>query len=569
KGQLDFWIKIWSVKILMNFRDLKVNTDKQILWVSGESVNDPSLLIDVDAITEDINTIADALTPKDTIVVDFTISDSIAPTIDCSADTVCTVTVFGDNGEDKKIEISKDSTGNIANAPIVIADNEGNSVVIDEHGNVTTQKKENEVEKGAGTSDSNAFEGNYIVYVGDSTITKNKTFINTKKENKLSLKYEPTKEDTSTTVSTKIIYKPEWSDKNLFYPKTENQWKQIDVNKKVSFPLDSLSKGQYAVLIKDRNNNIDTFLFKIENKFLDFACTVCGKDLSLTLTKLRQIFPNNTDLTQEHVNLFNEALEKGEFNTCSRHAHFFSQVKHESGNFKKFKEDLSYRLQVVLNTWPASTNSKMFFNQNFWDNKDYLQYFWLNVYELVDASKNEKGQYDAKTIKTFKWGSSSAIAKDTIRFPISYNTKNDGAYKKNSYTETEKNQKNEKLFSQIYQNINGNGNEASKDGYKFVGRGAIQLTGRSNYKNVCNKCNSTFGTSFYWETNPDEVATNNKAKIFSAVAFFLLRFNNNLQLLDTDNVEFITKKVNGGTNGLDERQQYYDEYRSSLYNCNP
>jgi hypothetical protein len=126
----------------MNFRDLKVNTDKQILWVSGESVNDPSLLVDVDAITEDIEAIADALTPKDTIALNLTISDSIAPTIDCSADTVCTVTVTGDNGETEKVEIPKDSTGNIADAPIVITDNEGNSVVIDENGNVTIQKKE-------------------------------------------------------------------------------------------------------------------------------------------------------------------------------------------------------------------------------------------------------------------------------------------------------------------------------------------------------------------------------------------------------------------------------------------
>jgi putative chitinase len=134
--------------------------------------------------------------------------------------------------------------------------------------------------------------------------------------------------------------------------------------------------------------------------------------------------------------------------------------------------------------------------------------------------------------------------------------------------EEEKTQRNEKLFSQIYQNKNGNGGATTKDGYKFIGRGAIQLTGRGNYRDVGNKCNKVFGTSFNWENNPEEVAENNNAIIFSAVAFFLFQFGDNIQLLDSDDVMSITKKVNGGTNGLNERQQYYNEYKSFLYNCN-
>jgi hypothetical protein len=141
KGQFHFWVKIWGVKFLCDFWDLRVNTDKQILEYDFLSVNDPSLLIDVDAITEDIEAITNALKPNDTVSVNFTVSDTSAFNIDCSADSVCTVTVTGDNGETETITLPKDSIGNVTSVPIIVTDDDGNVYEIkDDNGKLVTER---------------------------------------------------------------------------------------------------------------------------------------------------------------------------------------------------------------------------------------------------------------------------------------------------------------------------------------------------------------------------------------------------------------------------------------------
>ena len=104
----------------------------------------------------------------------------------------------------------------------------------------------------------------------------------------------------------------------------------------------------------------------------------------------------------------------------------------------------------------------------------------------------------------------------------------------------------------------GNGNEASKEGYKFRGRGYIQLTGKSNYTNF---------TKFIGEdciANPDLVAT--KYPLASAAFFF---DSNKLWSIcdkgaDTATVTAVTKRVNGGTIGLDDRIKHFKEYYALL-----
>jgi len=116
----------------------------------------------------------------------------------------------------------------------------------------------------------------------------------------------------------------------------------------------------------------------------------------------------------------------------------------------------------------------------------------------------------------------------------------------------------EKIASRVYANRMGNGDEKSRDGYKFRGRGYIQLTGKSNYESF---------TKFIGEdcvSNPDLVAT--KYPLASA-AFF---FNNNKLWSICDrgatvaDITAVTKRVNGGTNGLDDRIKHFNEYWSLL-----
>ncbi len=116
----------------------------------------------------------------------------------------------------------------------------------------------------------------------------------------------------------------------------------------------------------------------------------------------------------------------------------------------------------------------------------------------------------------------------------------------------------EKIANRVYGNRMGNGNEASGDGFKFRGRGYIQLTGKDNY--------SLFDATVPENIlqNPDLVAT--KYPLASA-AFFFKR--NNLWAIcdrgaDVGTVTAVTKRVNGGTIGLPDRIKHFNEYYKLL-----
>ena len=116
----------------------------------------------------------------------------------------------------------------------------------------------------------------------------------------------------------------------------------------------------------------------------------------------------------------------------------------------------------------------------------------------------------------------------------------------------------QKIGSRVYANRMGNGNEASGDGFRFRGRGYIQLTGKNNY---------TSFSQFVGEdcvANPDLVAT--KYPLASA-AFF---FNSNKiwaicdQGADVATITKVTKAVNGGTHGLAERILNFKKFRAAI-----
>jgi putative chitinase len=123
---------------------------------------------------------------------------------------------------------------------------------------------------------------------------------------------------------------------------------------------------------------------------------------------------------------------------------------------------------------------------------------------------------------------------------------------------TEYERKPEKIANKIYGGRMGNGPEASGEGYKFRGRGYIQLTGKDNY--------AAFDKSVTDNIleNPDLVAT--KYPLLSAAWFWNSRALNALAdkgATDAD-VTAITKKVNGGTIGLDDRIKHFKEFYALL-----
>jgi len=116
----------------------------------------------------------------------------------------------------------------------------------------------------------------------------------------------------------------------------------------------------------------------------------------------------------------------------------------------------------------------------------------------------------------------------------------------------------EKIAARVYASRMGNGDEASKEGFKFRGRGYIQLTGKNNYTNF---------SKFIGEdcvANPDLVAT--KYPLASAAFFF---DSNKLWSIcdkgaDDATVTAVTKRVNGGTIGINDRLKHFKEYYNLL-----
>ena len=116
----------------------------------------------------------------------------------------------------------------------------------------------------------------------------------------------------------------------------------------------------------------------------------------------------------------------------------------------------------------------------------------------------------------------------------------------------------QKIASRVYGGRMGNGAESTGDGYKFRGRGYIQLTGKDNY--------TRFGKFIGEDTvaNPDLVAT--KYPLASAAFFF---DSNKLWSIcdkgsDNATVTAVTKRVNGGSIGLTDRIKHFNEYYNLL-----
>jgi len=110
----------------------------------------------------------------------------------------------------------------------------------------------------------------------------------------------------------------------------------------------------------------------------------------------------------------------------------------------------------------------------------------------------------------------------------------------------------EKIANRVYASRMGNGDEASGEGFKFRGRGYIQLTGKQNY--------TAFGKAIGVDiaANPDLVAT--KYPLLSAAWFFSKNCLAKCKDASDASVLAVTKCVNGGTIGLADRQKHFKEY---------
>ncbi len=189
---------------------------------------------------------------------------------------------------------------------------------------------------------------------------------------------------------------------------------------------------------------------------------------------LKEMIGNNPYLDNWYTALC-EILPEYEINTPQRVASFIAQCAHESGGFKFLKENLNYRAESLVKTFP--------------------KYF---------KSLDEARQYEKKP---------------------------------------------EKIANRVYSNRMGNGDEASGDGFRYLGRGLIQLTGKNNYTIFAASIDTPL------EEIPEYLQTFEGA-VQSACWFW--EQNNLNQWADKGDILTMTKRINGGTIGLDDRIKHYN-----------
>ena len=114
----------------------------------------------------------------------------------------------------------------------------------------------------------------------------------------------------------------------------------------------------------------------------------------------------------------------------------------------------------------------------------------------------------------------------------------------------------DRIANFVYANQNGNGNEASGDGWRFRGRGFLQITGRSNYIAL------SIDTGIDYVNNPDLLL--NEADSMISSLWFWNKHNLNA-LADKDDIMRITRIINGAYNGLSHRIALLNKYKK-LYN---
>jgi putative chitinase len=133
-----------------------------------------------------------------------------------------------------------------------------------------------------------------------------------------------------------------------------------------------------------------------------------------------------------------------------------------------------------------------------------------------------------------------------------------GKYFKDDVSAKAYERKPEKIANKVYASRMGNGDEASGDGWKFRGRGYLQTTGKDNYSQFDKVVEDDILAS------PELVAT--KYPLMSAAFFFE---KNNLWKIcdggaDKDDVIALTKRINGGTHGLEDRLAKFSLFNSLL-----
>ena len=238
----------------------------------------------------------------------------------------------------------------------------------------------------------------------------------------------------------------------------------------------------------------------------------------MNFLQLQQTFPNtSTDILEDLTTLINSHASDFGIDSDEKMQHFLSQAGHESSNFagvpfSAFTENLNYRVNQL--------------GVEYWHN--YFNPISDPTLDPNKANPLEFAQYPGSTFV------------DHEKFA--------------NY-----------VYSDQYRTFKL-GNTNPGDGYKFRGRGIIQLTGRDNYERFNTFYQNNYDSTVDLISNPDLLSNNTEIAVISALWFFENNVLNIGNINENTSVAEVTKKVNGKYNGLDHRKNLFNS-TSTHINC--
>jgi len=188
-----------------------------------------------------------------------------------------------------------------------------------------------------------------------------------------------------------------------------------------------------------------------------------------------------------------------------------------------------------------------------------------NVHILYESLNTVLPKYDINTVDRVA-AFLAQCGHESLDFTVLQENLNYGAkgllglfkkYFPNEALAKEYERKPEKIANKIYANRMGNGPESSGDGWAHRGRGAIQLTGKLNYQAFANSIGLTLEDAIQYCETMD-------GAIESACWFWS---KNKLNVIaDKNDIVLLTKKINGGTIGLEDRKKHWEHNKEVLAN---
>ena len=223
--------------------------------------------------------------------------------------------------------------------------------------------------------------------------------------------------------------------------------------------------------------------------------------MQLSLNDLIQGTGCSNKVAEVWLPYFNTIPKNFGIDTPLRMAAFLAQVGHESGGLSILQENLNYSAGGLANISP----------------KRYAKRLQNGLY-----AKNSVGRYLP-----------SPLAEKLSTGPL----------------------KASRIANNFYADRMGNGSEASGEGWKYSGKGLIQLTGKANYAEL------TLNTGIDFVSNPDLL----KEPAYALISACFFWKNNNLnRFADKKDILSLSKAINGGIIGLEHRKALYEKACKTL-----